>query len=96
MGKWGQQPCEVLEVQPERLLKYRFAEGVLDTTITWRIAPEGLGTRLTLIHEGFNLDTPLGRQAYEGMKPGWPGVLKRMEKALDERTSVTAWRHPSE
>lgn len=40
------------------------------------------GTRLTLTHEGFNLDTPLGRQAYEGMKPGWPGLLERMDKVL--------------
>jgi hypothetical protein len=35
-----------------------------------------------LIHEGFNLDTPLGRQAYEGKKPGWPGVLKAMDRVL--------------
>lgn len=82
MGKWGKQPCEVLEVEPERLLRYRFASGVLDTIITWKLAPEGAGTRLTLIHEGFNLDTPLGRQAYEGMKPGWPGVLKAMDRVL--------------
>ena len=82
MGKWGRQPCEVLEVEPERLLKYLFATGVLDTIITWRLTPEGSGTRLTLIHEGFNLDTPMGRQAYEGMKSGWPNVLTRLATAL--------------
>jgi uncharacterized protein YndB with AHSA1/START domain len=82
MGKWGKQSCEVLEVEPERLLKYLFATGVLDTIITWRLTPEGSGTRLTLIHEGFNLDTPMGRQAYEGMKSGWPNVLTRLATAL--------------
>ena len=82
MGKWGKQPCEVLVVEPERLLKYLFATGVLDTVITWRLAPEGSGTRLTLIHEGFNLDTPMGRQAYDGMKPGWPNVLTRLAAIL--------------
>ena len=82
MGKWGKQPCEVLEVEPERLLKYLFATGVLDTVITWRLTPEGSGTRLTLIHEGFNLDTPMGRQAYEGMKSGWPNVLTRLAATL--------------
>jgi len=82
MGKWGKQPCEVLEVEPERLLKYLFATGVLDTVITWRLTPEGSGTRLTLTHESFNLDTPMGRQAYEGMKPGWPKVLTRLATVL--------------
>lgn len=82
MGPWGQQPCEVLAVEPERLLQYRFATGTLDTTLTWRLAPEGTGTRLTLVHEGFNLDSPMGRRAFEGMKPGWPGVLARLGAAL--------------
>ena len=82
MGKWGKQACEVLEVQPERLLKYRFATGVLDTTITWRLEPEGAGTRLTLVHEGFNLDSPLGRQALEGMGNGWPRMLANLQTVL--------------
>lgn len=82
MGPWGKQPCEVLEVEPERLLKYRFATGTLDTIITWRLVPEGSGTRLSLTHEGFNLDTPMGRKALEGMKPGWPQLLTRLESVL--------------
>jgi uncharacterized protein YndB with AHSA1/START domain len=86
MGKWGKQPCEVLEVQPERLLRYRFAAGRLDTTITWELVPEGMGTRLVLTHEGFKLDSPLSRQAFEGMKPGWPQVLQRLEAVLDQES----------
>jgi uncharacterized protein YndB with AHSA1/START domain len=82
MGQWGKQACEVLEVEHERLLKYRFATGTLDTIITWRLMPEGSGTRLELTHEGFNLDSPIGRQALEGMKPGWPKVLARLEAVL--------------
>jgi uncharacterized protein YndB with AHSA1/START domain len=82
MKGFGQQPCEVLAVEPERLLQYRFATGTLDTLITWRLTPEGSGTRLTLTHEGFDLDSPLGRQALEGMKRGWPAVLQRMEAVL--------------
>lgn len=90
MGHWGQQSCEVLAVEPERLISYVFAVGVLDTTITWLLVPEGAGTRLTLRHEGFNLDTPMGRQALEGMKSGWPRVLKRMADMLDDRVEQTA------
>ncbi|HET7538836.1 MAG TPA: SRPBCC domain-containing protein [Polyangiaceae bacterium] len=83
MGKWGKQACEVLEVEPERLLKYRFAAGTLNTVITWQLLPEGAGTRLTLKHEGFNLDTPMGRAALEGMAPGWPRILAKLQSVLE-------------
>lgn len=82
MGGWGVQPCEVTAVDPERLLSIRFAEETLDTVITWRLEPEGTGTRLLLEHGGFDLDSPMGRQAYEGMGKGWPGVLARIDRAL--------------
>lgn len=82
MGQWGKQACEVLQVEHERFLKYRFATGVLDTIITWQLAPEDSGTRLTLTHEGFNLNSPMGRKAFEGMKPGWPKVLAKLESML--------------
>lgn len=82
MGPWGQQECEVLTVDPPRLLRYSFARGSLDTTVTWRLHPEGNGTRLFLEHAGFDLDSPLGRTALDGMGHGWPGVLLRIEPAL--------------
>jgi uncharacterized protein YndB with AHSA1/START domain len=84
MGNFGKQKCEVLEVQHERLLKYLFAANVLNTTITWELFPVGNGTRLKLTHEGFNLDSPMGRQALDGMKKGWPDVLARMTNVLQE------------
>lgn len=83
MGPWGKQPCEVLAVEAERRFSYRFAEPTLNTIITWELAAEGTGTRLTLIHSGFDLDSPVSRRAYEGMKPGWPGILERIADALD-------------
>ncbi len=83
MGAWGKQPCEVIEVEPERLLKYLFSAGRLNTTITWRLSVEGAGTRLSLTHEGFDLDSPMSRAAFEGMKPGWPTVLGRLATLLD-------------
>jgi uncharacterized protein YndB with AHSA1/START domain len=82
MGQWGKQACEVTEVEPERLLRYKFATGRLDTIITWRLTPEATGTRLTLTHEGFDVDSPMGRAAFDGMKNGWPGVLGRLDKLL--------------
>lgn len=78
MGSWGQQPCEVLAVDPGRLLSYTFAEGALDTTITWRLEPEGAGTRLFLRHAGF----PAGSMPLKRMGGGWPAILRRIEPAL--------------
>jgi uncharacterized protein YndB with AHSA1/START domain len=83
MGPWGRQACEVTDVEPERMLRYRFAAATLDTVITWRLVPEGSGTRLTLTHEGFDVDSPLVARAFEGMKPGWPRVLARLEALLE-------------
>lgn len=83
MGPWGQQPCEVLAVEPERLLSYRFAPGTLDSTITWRLEPEAGGTRLHLKHAGLDLDSPLSRRAFEGMGGGWPAILGRLAPAID-------------
>lgn len=79
MGGFGKQPCEVVEVVPEQRFSYRFSVGMLDTLITWTLTPEGQGTKLTLTHEGFKVETPMGKQAYDGMASGWPGVLKRLE-----------------
>ena len=83
MGAWGKQPCEVLHVEEERLFRVRCAITSLDTIITWQRTPVGTGTRLTLTHEGFDLESPMGRRAFEGMKPGWPSVLERLGAALD-------------
>lgn len=69
---------------PERRLAYRFAEGVLDTVITWRLEPQGEGTLLVLDHTGFDLDSPTGRQAVQGMGNGWPGLLRAIEPVAAE------------
>jgi uncharacterized protein YndB with AHSA1/START domain len=87
MGPFGKQTCLVLEVSPERLLKYKFSDA-LNTTITWVLAPSAQGTRLKLTHEGFDLGSPMGQQAYQGMKAGWPHVLERMAAVLVELNRV--------
>ncbi|KZE20862.1 MULTISPECIES: SRPBCC family protein [Brevibacterium] len=84
MGGFGQQPCTVTRVEPETLFAHTFAEGSLDSTLTWTLHPEGTGTRLHLAHSGLDVDTPMGRQAFTGMGAGWPRVLANMESALTE------------
>ncbi|AGH86136.1 MULTISPECIES: SRPBCC family protein [Ralstonia solanacearum species complex] len=82
MGKWGMQPCEVLAAEAASRLSYAFAPGVLNTVITWSLAPEGDGTRLSLEHAGFDLETPAGKTAFEGMRAGWPMVIDRLAAML--------------
>lgn len=83
MGNWGSQLCVVTAVDPGKLLAYTFGDGSLDTTITWRLIPEGTGTRLFLEHSGFDLDSPMGRQAHKGMGGGWAAVLERIDGELE-------------
>jgi uncharacterized protein YndB with AHSA1/START domain len=82
MGSWGLQQCEVLAVEPGESIAFLFSEGNLDTTIMWRLESVEDGTVLHFEHAGFRLDTPMGRQAIEGMGNGWPGLLSRIDGVL--------------
>jgi len=84
MGPFGDTPCEILAVEPERMLSYSFGAGPFLTTITWRLEACDGGTLLSLEHAGFDLDSDMGKQAYQGMGAGWSGILGRIEPALDE------------
>ncbi len=72
MPGWGQVPCEVLEVVEHERLVYTFNGS---WTLTWRLAPEGTGTRLLLEHTGFDLDQKRERDALDRMGPGWRDVV---------------------
>ena len=84
MGQWGKQACEILVVEPGRFLSYSFAPGTLDTTISWKLQPDGEGTLLEMVHEGFDLDSPMAKAAFDGMNAGWPGVLEKFAGILAE------------
>jgi len=82
MGPWGKQPCEVVAVDPDHLLAIAFAKGTLDTTVTWTLLPEGDGTLLRMVHEGFDLESPMAKMAFEGMSNGWPAILDRLASTV--------------
>ena len=88
MGNWGQQQCEVLTVEPGTAISFLFSEGMLDTTITWRLEAAANGTVLHFEHAGFDPETPMGRTAYEGMGSGWPGLLNRIDGVLASQPDV--------
>jgi uncharacterized protein YndB with AHSA1/START domain len=75
--------CRVLEIEPPRLLRISWCGGPLDTTVTWRLVPEGRGTRLLLDHEGFDPDDELQRLALRGLGSGWRGgILRKLATVL--------------
>lgn len=80
MPGYGKQPCKVLEVDPPHRFVYTFTSA---WTLTWRLEPEGGGTRVFLEHSGFNLDDNRMGAAFERMGRGWcEVVLPRLAGAL--------------
>lgn len=78
----GPVACEVLAVEPERLLSISWGP---EWTVTWRLVPEGDGTRLFLSHEGFDPDDDFQRMSRRIMGGGWrTGVPKALARVLDE------------
>lgn len=69
--------CEVLELVPLELLRISWVGGGIDTTVTWRLVPEGAGTRLFLDHEGFDPGDPGQQAALRVLGGGWRGHLAR-------------------
>lgn len=79
-GDWGAVACEVLEIDPGRVIAYTWNGLGLESTVTWTLTPTPTGTHLRLEQAGFRLDQP---QFYGGARASWPGLLDRLEQALD-------------
>ena len=85
-GNWGVTECEVLALEPERLLQISWRNGPLDTIVSWKLAPEGRGTRLIIEQTGFDLDHPVVRAAFDAMSEGWRGpIAQRLAEILEAR-----------
>ncbi|BCY11628.1 SRPBCC domain-containing protein [Actinoplanes sp. L3-i22] len=75
--------CRVLALEPERLLRWAWQGGTLDSTVTWTLTAEGRGTRLFLRHDGFDPGDPFQRQALRIMGGGWRShVMRALEAEL--------------
>ncbi|GAA2209230.1 SRPBCC domain-containing protein [Nonomuraea monospora] len=76
--------CEVLRVEPEKLLRISWSDGKVDWTVTWRLEPEGKGTRLFLDHEGFDPGDELQQLSRRIMGGGWPRMFGAIEQIAGE------------
>jgi uncharacterized protein YndB with AHSA1/START domain len=82
-GEHGQTRCEVLALEPEQLIRISWQNDTLDTVVTWRLAPEGTGTRLMLEHTGFDSSDAAQNSALDAMDRGWNGsIMRALEKTL--------------
>ncbi|MFV8756420.1 SRPBCC family protein [Nannocystaceae bacterium ST9] len=73
--------CRVIEVEPHHKLSYAWVVGdmVLDTVVTFTLAPTSTGTRLSLVQSGFKPDQ---KQNFGGARYGWKLMGGRLLELL--------------
>lgn len=92
--RWdGEFKCEVLAVEPPKMLKFRWYGGddelkgfgrSMDTTVTWTLSSLGNGgTHFCFVHEGFGTD-PQSDALFEVMNKGSQSVLKSLTRRLPD------------
>ncbi|MBI2916745.1 MAG: SRPBCC domain-containing protein [Chloroflexi bacterium] len=71
--------CEVLECAPPSRLAYSWAGGpVVNTKVSYRLEPDGTGTRVFFEHSGFDVSQPWGESAFQGAEFGWGKMLDQL------------------
>lgn len=72
--------CEVLECEPPSRLAFSWSAGgpVADTRVSFRLEPDGAGTRIYFEHSGFDVSQPWGEQALRGAEFGWAKMLEQL------------------
>jgi uncharacterized protein YndB with AHSA1/START domain len=78
-GDWGSVDCEVLEIEPNRLLSYSWNAMGLESTVTFTLTKTGAGTRLRVDQVGFRADQ---EQAFRGAQYGWQKFFANLEELL--------------
>jgi uncharacterized protein YndB with AHSA1/START domain len=85
----GTVDVEVLAFEPQRMLSLRWTDAdpanSADWTVTWKVEQEGRGTRLFLVHEGFDPDDPAQLMARTIMDGGWRTHVMRALGRMMER-----------
>jgi uncharacterized protein YndB with AHSA1/START domain len=78
-GDWGAASCEVLEIDPPKMLSYTWNAMGLESVVTFTLTKTGSGTHLRMDQAGFRPDQ---QQAYQGAQWGWNKFLGNLEALL--------------
>jgi uncharacterized protein YndB with AHSA1/START domain len=78
-GDWGAVDCQVVAVEPNKMLSYTWGAMGLESVVTWTLTPTSTGTNLRMEQFGFRPDQ---QQAYQGAKYGWQQFFANLEKVL--------------
>jgi uncharacterized protein YndB with AHSA1/START domain len=70
---------EVLVVEPEKKLSYRWGTLGVDTAVTWTLAATKTGTLLRMEQSGFGPDQDAN---YKGAKYGWAKFIGNLERVV--------------
>ena len=71
--------CRFLEIEPPRLLSWRWVVGDIDTVVTLTVTPTAAGTRLAVEQSGFRPDQ---KQNSGGARYGWKMMGGRLAELL--------------
>jgi uncharacterized protein YndB with AHSA1/START domain len=76
--------CVVKEIVPHQKLIYSFHSKLtkVETLVTFTLTPEGGGTRVTIIHSGWEALPPEEHGVSDNFGEGWGGALKQLEAQI--------------
>lgn len=82
----GHGDCEFTDVVPNERLAYRFTtpESSLDLQATWTLHPESGGTRLLVVHNGFDVANPIHDRLRILVRDLWTLVMSRIGELMAE------------
>jgi|SRR5579859_683147 len=83
-GVQGAISCVVKEVIPEQKLVYSFTSKAVkvETTVTITLTPEGKGTRVTLVHSGWDGLPPSDQGIADSFENGWGAGLEKLASQI--------------
>ena len=71
--------CEVVEVEPNETLSYKWAAFGTDTVVTFTLTPTATGTTLRVVQAGFAADN---KAAIKGANASWRQFLRALDELL--------------
>ena len=72
--------CQLVEIEPQRKLSYKWTVPFLDTVVTFTLTPTESGTRLSLVQAGFKSDQ---KREFGGARYGWNMMGGKLVDLLD-------------